>query len=955
MDPNNQCHSLVEEQFSITSNNESGPGATTDACLDDVQASLVRKLRDVKTAVTLIRQVLDPEDFHWTSQSACELLNSSSCSGLVVSLSSDARTESFKKWAAQYVLPYVIVPQNRHAVTSLDGGKMMTPSRGEHLLLQQLLSHLEWSQVAVLVDTRSTDSSATAEVVQQLSEVYMGTVVFRLFDHPPHDQQEGQKEEEVGNRSSGQVRESLQLIKESRFRTMLVLASAPSADLILREAMKMRLLSREHYWVIALPFNYCLDLVKEVKAMDANILTVRPLLDEEVEDLTLCPQLACACETPGSSTVQASPSGTADALEALIRSTELVSFLESGPDNIGVSSSTCGNSTETRHRRSVIVKGLEQYQRAKKQKSTSTKYSICSTEAGREEELVKVGWWSEDSGLQLTQDQLFRNTFRDFGYRTIKVGTQEAKPFVQKIGNTSMFEGFCVDILNELATALKFQYEFVEPLDGEWGAPKDDGSGNWTGIVRQVLDKEVDFGIGPFTITSIREDVIDFTKPFMEDGVGILTKRPNSEAHNMFKMFTPLTPQVWAAVAGSVLLVSAALCAMERVSPFSARNLDGDRRLGMLGSVWLIYGSYMEQGGDPHPRSVSARFLVGFWWLFTILMTSTYTANLAAFLTVTIEEIPINSLTELAAHSDMRPLVKTGSNVMTLFQEAEGGVYQQIWSRMVGMPVVKSNREAMELVQTGDFAYMTDASQLEYIMLKDCHTFSVAKELFNTGGFGFVLQEESPYMDAINYNIMKMQEAGLMDKWRHRWWSSPDTCSSTDRTSTAKELDWVSLSGLFYIFLGVTATAILCRVLEVLLRSEKTLKLWNRFKSLLHRAASSNSDNGDLGRPCRCCASGKADGKFCHGCSSMMKRGTQNKSPSSRVPEHYAEFSSSSSFPSSSSSAARFAFEGPYVEDEEEKRSVKAGHSICLRRSRSPEFQDFDCENQYWEPPLHGR
>jgi hypothetical protein len=49
-------------------------------------------------------------------------------------------------------------------------------------------------------------------------------------------------------------------------------------------------------------------------------------------------------------------------------------------------------------------------------------------------------------------------------------------------------------------------------------------------------------------------------------------------------------------------------------------------------------------------------------------MTSTYTANLAAFLTVTIEETPINSLQELAASSQLKPIVKTGSNLETLFK-----------------------------------------------------------------------------------------------------------------------------------------------------------------------------------------------------------------------------------------------------------------------------------------------
>ena len=76
---------------------------------------------------------------------------------------------------------------------------------------------------------------------------------------------------------------------------------------------------------------------------------------------------------------------------------------------------------------------------------------------------------------------------------------------------------------------------------------------------------------------------------------------------------------------------------------------------------------------------------------------------------------------------------------MLLSQEAEGGIYEEIWHKMAGMPTVKSNSEAQQYVLQGTHAYMTDASQLEYIMLKDCTKYSVAKELFNTGGFGFFI------------------------------------------------------------------------------------------------------------------------------------------------------------------------------------------------------------------------
>jgi len=60
--------------------------------------------------------------------------------------------------------------------------------------------------------------------------------------------------------------------------------------------------------------------------------------------------------------------------------------------------------------------------------------------------------------------------------------------------------------------------------------------------------------------------------------------------------------------------------------------------------------------------------MLSFWWIFTILVLSTYTANLAAYLTITIVDSPINSLQELAAQDKIRPLLFTGSNLHTLFQ-----------------------------------------------------------------------------------------------------------------------------------------------------------------------------------------------------------------------------------------------------------------------------------------------
>ena len=61
-------------------------------------------------------------------------------------------------------------------------------------------------------------------------------------------------------------------------------------------------------------------------------------------------------------------------------------------------------------------------------------------------------------------------------------------------------------------------------------------------------------------------------------------------------------------------------------------------------------------------RSISGRMVGAVWWFFTLILISSYTANLAAFLTVERMVTPINSAEDLArtchAHPTMSEAVK---------------------------------------------------------------------------------------------------------------------------------------------------------------------------------------------------------------------------------------------------------------------------------------------------------
>lgn len=73
-------------------------------------------------------------------------------------------------------------------------------------------------------------------------------------------------------------------------------------------------------------------------------------------------------------------------------------------------------------------------------------------------------------------------------------------------------------------------------------------------------------------------------------------------------------------------------------------------------------------GAEMHPHGVPGRVVLGLWWVFTILTSASYTANLAAFLTINMNAVPINTIYELAQQSQVKPLVKNGTNLYTLFQ-----------------------------------------------------------------------------------------------------------------------------------------------------------------------------------------------------------------------------------------------------------------------------------------------
>ena len=73
-------------------------------------------------------------------------------------------------------------------------------------------------------------------------------------------------------------------------------------------------------------------------------------------------------------------------------------------------------------------------------------------------------------------------------------------------------------------------------------------------------------------------------------------------------------------------------------------------------------------GCEVMPRASSTRIVSTMWWFFTLIIISSYTANLAAFLTVERMTIDIENADDLAKQTDIKYGPVFGGSTMTFFK-----------------------------------------------------------------------------------------------------------------------------------------------------------------------------------------------------------------------------------------------------------------------------------------------
>ncbi|XP_055382987.1 glutamate receptor ionotropic, kainate 2 [Condylostylus longicornis] len=467
----------------------------------------------------------------------------------------------------------------------------------------------------------------------------------------------------------------------------------------------------------------------------------------------------------------------------------------------------------------------------------------------------KVGIWNSTlpNGVNFTRS--FRDQQKEIEAslknKTLIVTTILSDPYCMRkessetLTGNDQFEGYVVDLIHEISKALGFNYKIQLVPDNAYGGFNRE-TGEWNGMIRELLEQRADLAIADLTITFQREQAVDFTMPFMNLGVSVLYRKPVKQPPNLFSFLSPLSLDVWIYMATAYLGVSVLLFILARFTPYEwpaySNGEKVESQFTLLNCMWFAIGSLMQQGCDFLPKALSTRMVAGMWWFFTLIMISSYTANLAAFLTVERMDSPIESAEDLAKQTRIKYGALKGGSTAAFFRESKISTYQRMWSFMESArPSVftSSNYEGVERVikGKGTYAFLMESTSIEYVTERNCDLTQVGNML-DTKGYGIATPPNSPYRTAINGVILKLQEEGKLHILKTRWWKEKrggGSCrvEASKSTSAANELGLANVGGVFVVLMGGMGVACVVAVCEFVWKSRK-VAVEERLNSMLH-------------------------------------------------------------------------------------------------------------------------
>ncbi|XP_031555279.1 glutamate receptor 4-like isoform X2 [Actinia tenebrosa] len=424
----------------------------------------------------------------------------------------------------------------------------------------------------------------------------------------------------------------------------------------------------------------------------------------------------------------------------------------------------------------------------------------------QENRFINVGTWDSMNKLKLTKKIVQNRPTSeliplDKLNRRLKVVVVVDPPFVMR-NNEGKLEGYSIDLIDLIAKKLNFRYDIYLAPDGLYGGRAD--GGRYNGIVGQLTQGLADLSTSPLTINSERLQIVEFSKPFMQFTMSLITKKLDFDNQDLMAFMMPYSSTVWFLTLACLVVVTGLMYVVNYISPYGYRHSKSAKNgeaFNLFNSLWFCLASMLQQGADNTPRSLSGRVLAGCFWFFILIWISTYTANLAAFFTVRNARKPVSTLEEVV-DGDHHFYIIRDTAIHQFFRVASYQTYRKLYERVNAQNTFVNSTSAGYGVarKKKNAVFMAEKPSTEYVIMQEPCDLTAASGLLGASSYGIAMPKHYPYARNISVAVLTLHETGVLDSLWRKWWDYRSQCpKEQSRSGTGKQIELSSMIGVYVV------------------------------------------------------------------------------------------------------------------------------------------------------------
>jgi ABC-type amino acid transport substrate-binding protein len=305
--------------------------------------------------------------------------------------------------------------------------------------------------------------------------------------------------------------------------------------------------------------------------------------------------------------------------------------------------------------------------------------------------------------------------------------------------------GFSVDLWNEMARRMRVEFT--------WRMVR-----NPTELFAAVQRHDADVAVGAIVITPERENIIDFSIPFLDSGLRIMV--PISSERGV--VTTTFWSIPWATVGYLLAAAIVLFFLLAHVRLFIQRRKDKglvhDYLSGVGEALWAIMR--IVSASETDATGLMRRLAVVLVWLFGVVIIAELTASLTSFQTIERFRSAIRGPEDLPGKLIASVPGSAAADYLT--------------ARGLSFTPVHSAPEAIRLFQRGAVqAGVFDAASLEYLAANEGHGIvEVVGPIFRPEKYGMAVANGSALRKRIDEALLEMYEDGTYERIHSAWFSS---------------------------------------------------------------------------------------------------------------------------------------------------------------------------------------